>query len=94
MSNGWTSDLNRSAGARAMSWGPFLPNLDHAERLARLRSLRAIVRMRCGPRARLLDIALQDAERDDDQLAYAAAEFARLAPLDQRRVLATFAEVL
>lgn len=72
------------------TWGPFVAGIEPAERLARLRSLRAIARLRLGSRAYLLNLALQDAERDPDQLAYAAEEFNRLAALDQRRVLASF----
>ena len=72
------------------SWGPFLPDLHHAERLARLRSLSLAVRVFCGPRGKDVALALLQAEiagEDAETLAQAEQAFGRLAPLDRRKVL-------
>jgi len=77
-----------------MSWGPFLPELDPAERKARLRSLRALVKVMTGPRGEAAAFALLRAEiggGDADLLAEALTAFGRLGTIDQRRVLSSFA---
>lgn len=72
-------------------WGPFRPDIDAAERLARLRSLRAIVRLSTGPRGDRLAGLLHRAERDTAALEPALAALNALATLDRRSVLASFA---
>lgn len=65
-------------------WGPFSPNLDWSERLARLRSLRAIVKLRLGQRGQEANVALLRVEisgAEPDLLEAASAEFDRLPPL-------------
>lgn len=77
-------------------WGPFRADLDPAERLARLRSLRALVRVLTGPPGKSVAIALRRAEivgHHPDILAAAEAEFDRLGSLDRRRILSSFAEL-
>ncbi|WP_375458336.1 hypothetical protein [uncultured Enterovirga sp.] len=79
-----------------MTWGPFVPGIDAAERKARLRSLRALVKVLTGPRGHDANLALLRAEitdGDSDVLREAHAEFGRLGTLDQRRVLSSFADV-
>lgn len=72
-------------------WGPFRTDIDAAERLARLRSLRAIVRLSTGPRGDRLAGLLHRAERDTAALEPALAALNALAALDRRSVLASFA---
>lgn len=72
-------------------WGPFAPDLDPCERRARLRSLRAIVRMNLGPRGTLLDRALHCAEEGAVSLDTLHGVLSRLPSLDFRRVVASYA---
>jgi hypothetical protein len=72
-------------------FGPWADDITDAERRARLRCMRGLVRLLCGPRGRDLTDALAKAERDTAALAQASRELARLAPTDRRHVLATFA---
>lgn len=74
-------------------WGPFADGIDNAERLARLRALRAITHLCAGPRGERLATELQRAEHDVSRLPAALAEIDRLAALDRRQVLASFARV-
>lgn len=74
-------------------WGPFADGIDPAERLARLRSLRAIVRLTTGPRGDTLAHALRLSERDPGHLPAALTALAALAPIDRRHVLASFARL-
>lgn len=74
-------------------WGPFRPDIDAAERLARLRSLRAITHLCVGPRGDRLAAELRRAERDISHLPAALAEIDALAALDRRQVLASFARL-
>ncbi|WP_375460583.1 hypothetical protein [uncultured Enterovirga sp.] len=79
-----------------MTWGPFVPGIDAAERKARLRSLRALVKVLAGPRGHDANLALLRAEitdGDSDVLRDAHAEFGRLSPLDRRRVLSTYQDI-
>lgn len=79
-----------------MSWGPFMPDLAAGERKARLRALRALVKVMLGPRGRDAAVALLSAEiagDDPETLTAAATEFDHLAPLDRRRVLSAFQSV-
>ena len=64
--------------------------------MARLRSLRTAVRLLAGPRGIEVGHRLLTAEisrGDPDALAAAEAEFDRLGPVDQRRILASFAAI-
>ena len=72
-------------------FGPWADGLSHAERIARLRCLRAIVHMTCGSRGEAFSTCLQQAESDPAALVASVDELARLEPLDRRRVLATYA---
>jgi hypothetical protein len=59
-----------------------------------LRSLRLASRILCGPRARDLERALADAERDPEAIVRVVALIDQLAPLDRRRVLGSWARTL
>jgi hypothetical protein len=78
----------------ARRFGPWALNLDPGERLARLRSLRAIVRLLTGPRGVALDDLLRQAEADENVLVPAADALDALAPRDMRRVLSTYASLV
>ena len=80
--------------APADAWGPFRPELDDAERLACLRSLRALARVLAGPRADYLCRALAEAETDPAALEPARAALRALEPVDRRKILATYAALL
>ncbi len=68
------------------------PNgLTDVERTARLRSLRAIVRLLCGPPRQAHDTCLEQAETDTDAPRPLRRRLGRLAPIDRRQVLASFA---
>lgn len=72
-------------------FGPWSDRIDAAERVARLRSLRAIVRLTTGPRGERLAVLLSRAEQDAAALAPALAALNALAALDRRMVLGSFA---
>ncbi|HEV2542939.1 MAG TPA: hypothetical protein VGU70_09310 [Methylobacterium sp.] len=72
-------------------FGPWSDRIDGTERVARLRSLRAIVRLTTGPRGERLADLLHRAEHDAAALVPALAALNRLAALDRRSVLASFA---
>lgn len=73
------------------AWGPFRPDLDEVERRARLRCLRAVVHLSTGPRgADLADLLLR-AENDPAVIPAALHALDRLAGLDRRHVLASYA---
>ncbi|WP_342150370.1 hypothetical protein [Methylorubrum sp. SB2] len=72
-------------------FGPWADDIDRAERLARLRSMRAIVRLATGPRGEALANELHRAERDASRLPFALAALDHLAPLDRRQILASYA---
>lgn len=72
-------------------FGPWSDRIDGAERVARLRSLRAIVRLSTGPRGERLAVLLHRAERDASALAPALDALNALAALDRRSVLGSFA---
>ena len=74
-------------------WGPFALDLDPAERVARLRCLRAIVHLTCGGRADALSCELRRAESGRVALVYALAALNDLDPLDRRRVWASYAAI-
>lgn len=77
------------------SWrfGPFAGGLAHVERVARLRSLRTVVQMHCGPRGDLAARALALAETSEEAGELAIGALERLEPLDRRRVLATYQRI-
>lgn len=78
------------------AWGPFQPGLEAGERLARLRTLRGLIRVLAGPRGAEAGhkLLLAEVDPDDEVLAEAAQEFDRLPAIDRRRVLASFAALL
>jgi hypothetical protein len=77
------------------SFGPWVADLDPAERLARMRSLRALVQVFCGPKHPLVE-ALARAEVDPgDHAALEAWEVLERMPARSRRhVLASLAELM
>lgn len=77
--------------AASRQFGPWALNLDPGERVARLRSLRAIVRLLLGPRGAALAGLLLAAETDVDALVPAADALDAMASLDMRKVLASYA---
>lgn len=77
--------------APADQFGPWAEGLDQAEQRARLRSLRALAAIHCGPRAATLCRLLSSAETDPADLEPAAEALNRLAPIDRRHVLASYA---
>jgi hypothetical protein len=74
-------------------WGPWAPSISHAELVARLRVLRAIVQL-CQPnKLHPLIKALWLAESGDrDELEAAWLELERMPALTQRRVAGSWAE--
>lgn len=74
-------------------WGPFADGIDNAERLARLRALRAITHLCAGPRGDRLAAELHRAERDVSRLPIALEALDALTALDRRQVLSSFARV-
>ena len=75
----------------ADTWGPFALDIDDCERRARLRSLRAIVRLLLGPRGAVLERALTCAETGTVSLETLHGVLSRLPSLDFRKVLASYA---
>lgn len=73
------------------AWGPFRPDLYEAERRARLRCLRAVVHLSTDPRGADLAALLRRAETDPAALPAAIDALNRLAGLDRRHVLASYA---
>jgi hypothetical protein len=71
--------------------GPFNPTISDCERRARLRSLHAISRLYLGQRGEALGQLLHCAETDATLLGRAAVKVDRLASLDRRKVLASYA---
>lgn len=72
-------------------FGPWSDRIDVTERVARLRAMRAIVRLSTGPRGERLAVLLHRAERDASALAPALDALNALAALDRRSVLGSFA---
>jgi len=72
-------------------WGPFATDLDPAERLARLRSLRALARVLVGPGGQTLADLLHRAETDDAALSEAMAALEALPALPLRKLLSSYA---
>lgn len=77
------------------SWqfGPFARGLAQTERVARLRSLRTVVQLHCGPRGQAAARALSLAETCEDAGELAVGALERLDPLDRRRVLASYQRI-
>ncbi|MGH7089363.1 MAG: hypothetical protein ACREFQ_10740 [Stellaceae bacterium] len=89
----WTADHRGPAppmSEGAAAFGPWAPGLDRAERLARLRAMRALVRVLVAPHTALGD-ALLAAESDPAGAERALAELDALPPLRRRRRLSTYA---
>lgn len=78
----------------ADAFGPWAPNLQPCERVARCRSLRAVARVLAGRRAEALCDALACAEADATHLDRALVALDRLAPLDRRGILASYGPVM
>ena len=74
----------------ALNFGPWEADIDPAERLARLRSLRMAARLLCGPRADALVACLKLAETDRDAMDAAAVELSRLPTLPMRHLLSAY----
>ena len=72
-------------------FGPWASGIDTAERRARLRAMRALARVYCGPRAADLVRLLAQAEADPTALEPALVALDRLAATDRRHVLASYA---
>jgi hypothetical protein len=79
--------------AAADAFGPWASNLSTAERRARLRCLRGLVHVLCGPRGQGLAELLDRAEFDGRALRESVTALARLEPVDRRHVLATYAKL-
>jgi hypothetical protein len=76
------------------NWGPWSPEINAAERLARLRSLRAIIQCAYGvlhPMNRALFMA--ESLEPEDLLA-ASLELGRMAARDRRKILSTYAALI
>lgn len=71
-------------------WGPWATGLAPAERLARLRGLRALCHVLAGPHGAALADALKAAESDDGALVLAATELDRLPSLPRRHILRSY----
>ena len=79
--------------AQSDRFGPWADGLSTAERRARLRCLRGLVHVLCGPRGQDLAEMLDRAEFDGGALRESVEALARLEPMDRRRVLATYAKL-
>ena len=71
-------------------FGPWADDLDEAERRARLRSMRALTRVLCGPRGIELAAHLARAEHDPTALLAAHGALYRLPSRDRREVLTSY----
>ncbi|WP_426442050.1 hypothetical protein [Bradyrhizobium genosp. P] len=76
-----------------MTFGPWSPGIDPAERLARLRSMRALALVHCRLETGFLE-SLQRAETDATALPAAFEQLERLPALRRRHLLATYAQLL
>jgi hypothetical protein len=72
-----------------MSYGPWSHSLQHAERVAQLRSLAALVATHFGSDHPCV-VALRRAESDPGALSSAQAMFERLPALTKRKLLSTY----
>jgi hypothetical protein len=71
-------------------FGPWAMGLDAAEQRARLRAMRALARVLCGPRGADLCRLLAQAETDPTTLEPALAALDRLPSNDRRHLLASY----
>ncbi len=82
---------SEGANAQPDRFGPWADGLSTAERRARLRCLRDLVHVLCGPRGQDLADLLDRAKFDGGALRETVEALARLEPVDRRRVLTTYA---
>ncbi|MHC2104120.1 hypothetical protein [Methylobacterium sp. CM6246] len=89
------SGMERPVIRSADSWGPFAPDLEPGERVARLRILRAIAHLLLGPRGLNLQGSIRAAEqhRTMGRLSDVLSEIDALAAKDRRNVLTSYAAV-
>lgn len=71
-------------------FGPWAAGLDAAEQRARLRAMRALARVHCGPRGADLVRLLARAETDPAALEPALVALDRLPSNDRRHLLASY----
>jgi hypothetical protein len=76
-----------------MTFGPWAAGIDEAERLARLRSLRALGLVHCRYETDFLK-SLQRAETDTTALPIAFDELQRLPALRRRHLLASYCALI
>lgn len=77
-------------GHASNRFGPWSPDIDAAERKARVRSLRALALLLIGPTSPIVT-ELRAAEHDREALGRALVEVDRLGALPRRRLLAAYA---
>lgn len=75
----------------APDYGPWATDIDPAERIARLRAFRALVRTFAGPAGRELSEALKRAEASPEALEQAGRLLGTLKPIPFRHVLSSYA---
>lgn len=76
-----------------MTWGPFASDITAAERLARLRSLRALAMVHCREERDLFD-ALRRAEKDETVLAMVESLIEQVPTLRRRHLYASYAKLM
>jgi len=76
-----------------MSFGPWARDIDPAERLARLRSMRALALLHCRQETDFIN-TLRRAETDDKALPAALEYLNRLPALRRRHLLSTYAQLI
>jgi hypothetical protein len=86
------SSGSSGTGGLAMTYGPFTAGIDHAERRARCRALRALGVVLLGSAHPLLPI-LAAAETDDAALEVAQRTIDQLGALSRRRLLSCYVKV-
>ena len=75
--------------------GPWVPGIDPAERLARYRSLRALVQVFCGSTHPLvMALARAEADQSDEAAALAWQAMESMPALKRRHVLASMGELM
>ncbi len=72
-------------------YGPWADGISAAEQRARLRALRVLVHLYCGPRGRWVCDRLAEAEHEPEALVPAHAALNSLSAVDLRRVLGSYA---
>ncbi len=76
-----------------MTFGPWTPNLNHAERVARLRAMRALALLLCRPHSNFIK-TLQQAETDPGALPAALDLLDHLPALRRRHLLAAYGQLI